>query len=161
MKTLSFRLLALLALVGAPAAAQTYRLSDAERESVKNEAALGPERAPVLTPVPLTKTFAGAQSVLDRSLYPELTDGGEVRDRRMHGEVSVFAGSGGALGFAGTTAFPLGETGMASISVAMGRLPGFGFGSGFNQGFGDPLDIGRGPFGLGRSQGRFQGRPSF
>ncbi len=52
--------------------------------------------------------------LFDRSLF---APGDEVRtDRRPHGEVGAFVGSGGARGIYGTTTVPVGENGSASFS---------------------------------------------
>jgi hypothetical protein len=131
--------LATAVLVCAPAAAtEVIRLAPETRDAVLAAAAAGPERAPVLTP-----EQARSQSVLDRSLYPEFFTGsaGGVRDRRVHGEVSVFAGSGGLVGMAGTAVVPVGDSGMASISILQSRGGGFGgpwIGSPWVGGFGRP-----------------------
>lgn len=52
--------------------------------------------------------------LFDRSLF---APGDAVRtDRRPHGEVGAFVGTGGARGVFGTTTVPIGETGSASFS---------------------------------------------
>jgi hypothetical protein len=125
------RLMFLLAVLATPAAAtDVIRLSDAQREAVIDAAANGPERTPVLTP-----EQAQRPSVLDRSLYPEFyADGsGGARDRKIHGEMSMFAGSGGSFGVSGTAVVPVGQTGVAALSVTQGTsrwggISGFGFG---------------------------------
>lgn len=112
---LALLLLAMPGISPLPAAAtDVIRLAPETRDAVLAAAAAGPERAPVLTP-----EQASRQSVLDRSLYPEfLADGGApLRDRRMHGAASMFAGSGGLVGMAGTAVVPVGDSGMASISI--------------------------------------------
>jgi hypothetical protein len=136
------RVIFLLAMLAGPAVAQeqVYRLSPAEREAAIASAALQPERPTVLlTPEPAPT--AGLQpsverdAILNNSLY------GEARpDRRPHGEVGMFIGSGGARGIFGTTAVPLGETGMASFSFSTGRFPTFGG----NFGFGSRVGAGPG-----------------
>ena len=125
------RIALLLAVLAAPATAtEVIRLSDAQRDAVIAAAANGPEKSPVLTP-----EQAQRQSVLDRSLYPEFyADGsGAGRDRKVHGEMSMFAGSGGTFGVSGTAVVPVGETGTAALSVMQGTsrwggISGFGFG---------------------------------
>lgn len=129
-------LLIIAALAAAPAAAtEVVRLSAAERDAVLNAAAGGPERTAVLTP-----ELALRRSVLDRPLYPEFDGSGPaVSDRRVHGEISVFAGSGGTFGVAGSALIPLGDSGSAAISVMQGtsRFGGLqGFGVGFASGSG-------------------------
>lgn len=125
------RIAILLAVLATPATAtEVIRLSDSQREAVIAAAANGPERTPVLTP-----EQAKRQSVLERSLYPEFyADGsGAVRDRKVHGELNLFAGSGGTYGFSGTAVMPVGQTGTAALSVTKGTsrwggISGFGFG---------------------------------
>lgn len=147
-------LLAVLAAAAPTAATEVVRLSDAERDAVIAAAANGPEKAPVITP-----EQAGRQSVLDRSLYPEfLADGaGAAPDRRVHGEVSMFAGSGGTLGVSGSAVMPVGQTGAAAISLMRGTsrwgsVSGFGLGYAHGQAR-DGLLIGDGPGSLGLSPG--------
>ena len=125
----------MLALIAAPAAAtEVIRLSDAQRDAVIAAAANGPEKAPVLTPLQSPRP-----SVLDRPLYPEFfaADGPPVNDRKVHGEMSMFAGSGGTFGMSGTAIVPVGETGTAAVSISQGtgRFGNFsGFGLGFATG---------------------------
>jgi hypothetical protein len=122
----------LLAMLAAPAAAtEVVRLSDAQRDAVIAAAASGPEKTPVLTPEAQRRP-----SVLDRSLYPEFfADGGPAMgDRKVHGEVSMFAGSGGTFGMSGTAILPVGQTGTAAISVLQGTSR-FGGLSGFSLGY--------------------------
>lgn len=152
---LMFPLAVLAALPVMPAGAtEIVRLSDQQRDAVIAAVANGPERNAVLTP-----EQAQRSSVLDRSLYPEFYgDGPAVQGRKVHGEVSMFAGSGGTFGMAGTAVVPVGETGSAAISVMQGTsrwggLSGFslgyssndaqngllignGYGSGYGGGFG-------------------------
>ena len=52
--------------------------------------------------------------LFDRSLFDN--PNAARRDRRPHGEVGAFAGSGGASGVFGTTTVPIGDTGSASFS---------------------------------------------
>lgn len=158
------RLAFLLAVMAAlPAhATEVVRLSDAQREAVIAAAANGPEKTPVLTPEP-----AQRPSVLDRSLYPEFyADGGPaVRDRKVHGEMSVFAGSGGTFGVSGTALLPVGDTGTAMVSVTQGSsrwggIQGFslgyasgdaqnslGFSGGYNDAYNNGYNNGFGAFG--------------
>jgi hypothetical protein len=169
------RIILLLAAMAAPSAmasaTEIIRLSDAQREAVLDAAARGPEKQPVLTPEPVLR-----QSVLDRPLYPEFygeggTDAG-VRDRKVHGEVSMFAGSGGTFGMSGTAIIPVGETGTAMVSILQGTSnfggiqgfslgyasnglalggsfgggPGFGGGLGYGGGFGSWNGVGGNPW---------------
>jgi hypothetical protein len=129
-----------MAMLAGPAAAQeqVYRLSPAEREAAIARAAMQPERpALLLTPEPVPaaglQQSAERDAILNNSLY------GAVRpDRRPHGEVGVFIGSGGARGIFGATAVPLGDDGMAQLSFSTGRFPGFGAGFGFGSRVGTP-----------------------
>jgi hypothetical protein len=134
------RLIFLMVILAGPAAAQeqVYRLSPADREAAIAKAAMQPERqALLLTPEPAPvaglQPSAERDAILNNSLY------GEARpDRRPHGEVGMFVGSGGTRGIFGTTAVPLGETGMASFSFSTGRFPGFGGGFGYGSRPGGP-----------------------
>lgn len=144
--------LPLFLLLASPALAEpvVHRLSDAERERVIAEAAQGPERAPVLT----AEAAPNASSVLTTPLYPELDGGDGLRDRRVHGEVSAFVGTGGARGFGASIGMPLVGDGQLGLSFSTGRLPGF---TGFSPfappiGWGHPLDPGFSPFGLQRQR---------
>jgi hypothetical protein len=127
------------------AAPQVYRLSPAERDAVIAQAAQQPER-PALLLAPEADAAASAagapglppsaarDAILGNSLY------GERRiDNRPHGEVGMFVGSGGARGFFGTTAVPLGNNGSAQFSFSTGqgdrRLRGFGAPYGYGPGF--------------------------
>jgi hypothetical protein len=125
-------LIAALAVSSAASATEVVRLSAAERDKVLDAAANGPERQPVLTP-----EQAQRQSVLDRSLYPEFYgDNGQIgaRDRKVHGEVSMFAGSGGTFGMSGTAILPVGETGTAAVSITQGTSRWGGI-QGFSLGY--------------------------
>jgi hypothetical protein len=126
------RAILLAGLLAAPLqATEVIRLSDAEKSRVIAAAANGPERDPVLTP-----EQADRQSVLNRSLYPEFwADGsGAAADRKVHGEVTMFAGSGGTFGMAGTAVMPVGATGSAAVSIMRGTS-NFGGISGFSLGY--------------------------
>jgi hypothetical protein len=126
------RLFFLLVMLAGPVAAQeqVYRLSPADRDAAIAKAAMAPERpavqlTPEVTPAAGLQPSAQREAILGSSLY------GDVRpDRRPHGEVGVFVGSGGTRGFFGTTAVPLGDSGMASFSFNTGRFQGFGPGFG-------------------------------
>ncbi|TRW17036.1 hypothetical protein [Glacieibacterium frigidum] len=86
----------LLILAAAPCAAQpgtVYRLTPDEIAKAS--------KAPAVDPL------------FDRSLFDET----EVRrDRRVHGEVGAFVGTGGARGVFGTAEMPLGDKGFAAFS---------------------------------------------
>ena len=134
------RIILLLAAMAAPAtmapatmasATEVIRLSDAQRQAVLDAAARGPEKDAVLTP-----EQAQRQSVLDRSLYPEFygqNGGPAAPDRKVHGEVTMFAGAGGTFGMSGTAILPVGDTGTAAVSIMQGTsnyggLQGFSLG---------------------------------
>ena len=53
---------------------------------------------------------AARRDIFDPSQWPS------VADRRIHGEVSAFVGTGGARGVAGSATVPLGENGSASFA---------------------------------------------
>jgi hypothetical protein len=107
-----------LALVVAPAATaaepQVYRLSAAEIERAKAAAAL--------------RTDTDTQALLpdperDRRLATSLYADAAPRDRKLHGEVGMFIGSGGARGVFGSIGAPLGDDGLAQFSFDTGRYP--------------------------------------
>lgn len=87
---------ALLILAAAPCAAEpgtVYRLTPDEIAKAAQSPAIDP--------------------LFDRSLFDET----EVRrDRRVHGEVGAFVGTGGARGVFGSAAVPLGDKGFAAFS---------------------------------------------
>lgn len=139
--------IALLALTAAPALAlatetlatepvataptAVYRLSPADRDATIAAAALQPERpGSALLPPPTTTAPANAlapsaerDAILSHSLY---ADNATAPDRRPHGEVGMFIGSGGSRGIFGTIGMPLGDNGFASFSFDTGRYQGFG-----------------------------------
>jgi hypothetical protein len=142
--------IALLALIAAPALATdtlatetlatepvataptaVYRLSPADRDATIAAAALQPERpGSALLPPPTTTAPANAlapsaerDAILSHSLY---ADNATAPDRRPHGEVGMFIGSGGSRGIFGTIGMPLGDNGFASFSFDTGRYQGFG-----------------------------------
>ncbi len=129
-----------LVLLAVPAKAEVVRLSPAERDAVIAAAANGPERSAVLTPETTARP-----SVLDRPLYPEFHgEGPAARDGKVHGEVTMFAGSGGTFGMSGTAVMPVGDTGTAAVSIMQGtsRWGGLqGFSLGYASG-GVQADIG-------------------
>ena len=103
---------------------EVYRLTPEQKEAAINSASRQPERAaPLLMPNPEPGSAgllpsAERDAILGNSLY------GERRtDKKVHGEVGMFIGSGGARGIYGTTAMPLGENGVASFSFEHSRLP--------------------------------------
>jgi hypothetical protein len=143
-------LLAALAISSAANATEVVRLSAAERNRVLDAAANGPERQPVLTP-----EQAPRADVLGRSLYPEFygEDGAPGgRDRKVHGEVAMFAGSGGTFGMSGTAVMPVGNSGTAAISILQGTSRWGGM-----QGFSLGYASGGAPIGLGGTIGGYGG----
>jgi hypothetical protein len=84
--------------------------------SVLGGAAFADEAAPQvyrLAPAEIAQAQAdGAarRDIFDPSQWPS------VADRRIHGEVSAFVGTGGARGVAGSATVPLGENGSASFA---------------------------------------------
>ncbi len=76
---------------------------------------LSPDEIAQIDPKPLAQDPKLAYDPLfDRSLF---APGEAVRtDRRPHGEVGAFVGTGGARGIYGTTTVPVGENGSASFS---------------------------------------------
>jgi hypothetical protein len=145
-------LLPLAFVLAAPVAAEVVRLSPAERDAVIAAAANGPERNAVLTPETVARP-----SLLDRPLYPEFYgEEAVVRDRKVHGEMTMFAGSGGTFGVSGTAVMPVGANGTAAISIMQGTsrwggLQGFslGYASDGNLIGGGNLGGFGGPFGPG------------
>lgn len=133
-------LFALFAVIAAPALAadpvstpptKVYRLTPADRDAVIAAAALQPERAgsallpPAPTPAPAVSADLAAlapsaerDSILGNSLYADIAP-----DRRPHGEIGMFVGSGGSRGIFGTVGMPLGNNGFASFSFDTGRYP--------------------------------------
>ncbi len=60
--------------------------------------------------------------LFDRSLFDN--PNAAPRDRRPHGEVGAFVGSGGSHGVYGATTVPLGDTGSASFSFENSQFDG-------------------------------------
>ena len=136
-------LFVLLALTAAPglaaepvttASTTVYRLSPADRDAAIATAALQPERPgsallPPPTPPAPNATNALAPSterdaILSHSLYAD--NASILPDRRPHGEIGMFIGSGGSRGIFGTVGTPIGDNGFASFSFDTGRYQGFG-----------------------------------
>jgi hypothetical protein len=88
-------------LITAPASAQLYALTPAEKAAAIEAASRRPDAD-------------------NPALLPSLP-----ADRRIHGEVGAMIGSGGARGVYGIIGVPLGERGSAIISYAETRLPRF------------------------------------
>jgi len=132
-------LFALLAITAAPTLAAepvttapttVYRLSPADRDAAIAAAALQPERpGSALLPPPTTTAptapanalapSAERDATLSHSLYADNTS--ILTDRRPHGEVGMFIGSGGSRGIFGTVGMPIGDNGFASFSSDTGR----------------------------------------
>ncbi len=139
--------LILAVLLASPALAepQVYRLSPAEREAAIAAGAARPQTGALL-PEPLSSSAFG--NLPAGSLYGD-GEGGR-RDRRVHGEFGMVAGTGGTFGIYGTAVVPIGEASTATISVAHGQGRGFGYGGfgPFGGDFGGPFGYGYGsPFG--------------
>ena len=127
-------LFALITAIAAPALAvepvatqptAVYRLSPADRDAAIAAAALQPERpGSALLPPPATAAAnalapsATRDAILGNSLYAD-----SAPDRRPHGEVGMFIGSGGSRGIFGTVGMPLGDNSFASFSFDTGRYP--------------------------------------
>lgn len=128
----SLLLLAVLAAAPALAEPQVYRLSPAERDAAIAAGADRPETGALL-PEPMFRHLP------EGSLYDD-AEGNGRRDRRVHGEFGMVAGTGGTLGFYGAAVVPIGESSTATISVAHGQGQGFGYGGfGGGYGFGGPF----------------------
>ncbi len=93
--------LTLALLIAAPASAQLYGLSPAEKAAAIEAAS---RRSDADNP----------------ALLPAFTE-----DRRPHGEVGVMIGSGGARGIYGIVGVPVGDSGSATFAFSDTRLPGF------------------------------------
>ena len=137
-------LAAMLAGTAAGAQEQVYRLSPAQRDAA---IAAGAQRTDTDTPALLPTP--GLAELSTRSLYDD-ADAGKP-DKKIHGEVGMFVGTGGTRGIFGTAVVPLGENATASLSFSHGQGRGLGFG-GFGGGFG-----GFGGFGYGYSPYDFPG----
>ncbi len=137
------RTLVLAALAAAPALAndvepKTYSLTPAEREAAINSAAGKPETSALL-PDP------ERDRILGNSLYSDNT----VPDRKPHGEISMFVGTGGARGIAGSIGMQLGDNGYGQFSFEQSQFSsrgygyrpftGAGFGLGFSSGSARPF----------------------
>lgn len=106
--TLAALLLAGLPALAAEPAGTVYRLSPEEIAAIDPKP---PAQDPKLAYDPL----------FDKSLFDV---GDKVRtDRRPHGEVGAFVGSGGARGVFGTTVVPVGENGSAAFSFENSQYP--------------------------------------
>jgi hypothetical protein len=95
------RVIAISLVVAAPASAQVYGLSPAEKSAAIEAASRRPDAD-------------------NPALLPALT-----QDRRPHGEVGVMIGSGGARGIYGVVGVPVGDNGSATFAFSDTRLPAF------------------------------------
>ncbi len=124
----------------AATAEEVYRLSPAQRDAA---IAAGAQRTDTDTPALLPAP--GLADLNGRSLYDE---GDPAKpDRKIHGEMGMFVGTGGTRGIFGTAVVPLGEnaTAILSFNHAEGRGLGYG-GYGYGGGFGG-LGLGYSPYG--------------
>lgn len=82
---------------------------------------LSPEEIAKIDPKPPAQDPALAYDPLfDKSLFDTSS---VARDRRPHGEVGAFVGTGGARGVFGATTIPLGDSGSASFSFENSQSP--------------------------------------
>lgn len=75
-------------------------------------------------PVTLTLTDAQKEAIVSARTETDLSTPSEVLrpiDRRVHGEVGIMVGTGGARGIYGMTSAPLGENGWASFGFESSR----------------------------------------
>ncbi|HEX4197742.1 MAG TPA: hypothetical protein VHZ26_09885 [Caulobacteraceae bacterium] len=95
----------------APGAAFAQAAAPAGPDQVVNTAPAGPAAPP--------KTAPNGQvaSVADAVSEEDVEDDGPVRDNRVHGEISVGAGTNGYRQVGGVATVPLGDTGQATIAV--------------------------------------------
>lgn len=91
----------LVMLLAAPAVAQVYALSPAEKAAAIEAASRRPDAD-------------------NPAIFPDLPS-----DQRVHGEFGAMIGSGGARGIYGVIGVPLGETGSAVIGFSDTRMPRF------------------------------------
>jgi hypothetical protein len=69
-------------------------------------------------PAPAHPTAAGdVASVEDARGFDDVGDDGPVRDNRIHGEISVGAGTNGYREVGGVVTAPIGDVGQATIAV--------------------------------------------
>ena len=93
-----------------PPASQVYRLT--------------PEQIAGIAANPAPDAPLAYDPLFDRSLFDDAApgEGGTPRrDRKPHGEVGAFVGSGGARGVFGSTIVPLGDNGAAAFSFESSR----------------------------------------
>ncbi|HZC17766.1 MAG TPA: hypothetical protein VE309_13490 [Caulobacteraceae bacterium] len=95
----------------APGAASAQVAAAAGPDQVVNTAPSGPGAPPKTAP------NGEVASVIDAAAEDEVDDGGPARDNRVHGEISVGAGTNGYREVSGAATVPLGDTGQASIEV--------------------------------------------
>ena len=73
--------------------------------------------APVGPAAPQTRPAGQVASVSDAVADDSVKDDGPVRDRRIHGEVSVGVGTNGYREVSGVATAPIGDLGQATIAV--------------------------------------------
>jgi hypothetical protein len=135
----------------AATAEEVYRLTPAQRDAA---IAAGSQRTDTDTPALLPAP--GLADLDGRSLYDDQDPG--KPDRKIHGEMGMFVGTGGTRGIFGTAVVPLGDNATATLSFSQGEGRGYGYGGygyggwgygGYGYGFADtpyPYQLsGRGP----------------
>ena len=100
----------------APGAAFAQAAAPADPDQVVNTAPAGPAAPPKTTP------NGQVASVSDAAHEDDVEDDGPVRDNRVHGEITVGAGTNGYREVSGAATVPLGDTGQASIAVDSEQL---------------------------------------
>jgi hypothetical protein len=127
----------LLAVLVAPAMAVAQAASATDSQVVAT--------APTTQPALQAKPDAQPATVSDANeAAEEADDQAPTRDRRVHGEITVGAGTGGYREVGGAATVPIGETGEASIAIDAGQI---------NRGSAPRPRPTRPPFRAGRSLG--------
>ncbi len=86
---------------------------------------LSPDEIAKIDPHPAAQTPTSTYDPLfDRSLFPP--EDAVRTDRRPHGEVGAFVGSGGSRGVFGTVTQPLGDNGSATFSFENSNYGDYG-----------------------------------
>lgn len=105
-------LAAIAALALAPGLALAQQQSAASADSQVVPTASGAPAAP-----PRVAPSGEVASVSDAVAQEDVEDDGPVRDNRVHGEISVGAGTNGYREVSGAATVPIGDTGQATIAV--------------------------------------------
>jgi hypothetical protein len=105
-------LAAIAALVFAPGLAMAQQQTAAPADDQVVPTASGAPAAP-----PRTASNGQVASVSDAAAAEDAEDDGPVRDNRVHGEISVGAGTNGYREVSGAATVPIGDTGQATIAV--------------------------------------------